>query len=169
MGGNASIVPQSNFDEILKYLESEGRITKTEDGVDVWITEREIADYFGVTRQAVSLHINTFEQDNPEDFKTCCKVSLRRNLPRHFNLNILTYVGYRLQNTAKTIAFRKAVAGLLRQHVATQLQARLNEADSRHANDLAKIGRLQKELYLADTDGSSATRYRAAYDRGQGE
>ena len=46
----SEIVPQVALSNLLTYLESEGRILETDDGIDVFMTEIEMSEYFGVTR-----------------------------------------------------------------------------------------------------------------------
>lgn len=128
------IVAQSSLDDFLKYLTREDRIVATEDGIDIFASQAEMAKYFGVTVQAVSLHINRYEKQDPERFRDLFKESLNRlgtGRPiRLYNSDVIIYVGYRVNSTEQTRAFRNAIASMFRnqmqQHIAELQKALLN-------------------------------------------
>ncbi len=133
---DSSIVPQNSLDELLAYLEAEDRIQRTDDGVDVFMTADEMASYFGVTRQAVSLHINNYKKQDPEGFKSRRKESLRKSSSAIreailYNLDIIIYVGYRVNSTEEARLFREMIASMVRTQLAQRiadLQNQLNDA-----------------------------------------
>ena len=147
------LVPYTPLDNLLEKLQSEGRMTDAEDGIDIWLTQKEMADYFGITKQAVSLHVGNFEKADIDGYRASVKELLtvtndgKNRKVEYYNMDVILWVGYRAQNTPATMALRRKVASILRGYFASKV---LQLADEKEQLLLANA-----EL---DTDLSNAHR-----------
>lgn len=103
--------------ELILYTTEDG-LTKIQmraiDG-SVWLTQGEIAELFQTTPQNITIHIKSIYSDGELTQEATCKESLQvqnegtRKITRklkHYNLDIILAIGYRVQSTRGT-AFRQ--------------------------------------------------------------
>lgn len=147
------ILPYAPLDNLLEKLQVEGRMTEAEDGIDIWLTQKEMADYFGITKQAVSLHVANFEKADIDGYQASVKEFLtvtndgKKRKVEYYNMDVILWVGYRAQNTPATMALRRKVASILRGYFASKVL--------QLANDKEQLLLANAEL---DTDLSNAKR-----------
>jgi prophage maintenance system killer protein len=95
------------------------------DSETVWLTQAQIAQLFGVTRQNVNLHIGNVYQERELDRDSTCKDFLqvrregrrtvRRNI-EHYSLDAIISVGYRVNSKTAT-AFRQWATRVIRERL----------------------------------------------------
>lgn len=95
------------------------------DSGDIFGTQREISEMFNLSIRNVQLHAENFKKDDPETYMKGVKkfytpTNGGTQAVTHYNLDIITYIGYRSQATPQTVAFRRWVASLIKREVATQ-------------------------------------------------
>ena len=108
----------------LIYTTSKGsRLELRYDGETMWLSQVEIADLFGVTRETMNTHLAAIFGDGELEREATCKESLRvrtegaRQVERKVllrNLDAIISVGYRVNSRQGTI-FRKWVTSALLQ------------------------------------------------------
>jgi len=91
----------------------------------IWVTQNQIAELFGVTKQNISLHtIEIFKSQELEKSSTVKKYLTvqkegNREVSReleHYNLDIIISVGYRV-NSYKDTKFRQWATGVLKEYI----------------------------------------------------
>ncbi len=89
-----------------------------------WITQRGLMELFQAKSiQAVNYHIKNFKKSHAAYINQSIKESLILNpdgIKRHvefYNLKVITYVGYRMNETERTLAFQEWVDGILLEYV----------------------------------------------------
>lgn len=99
--------------EILLYASEDGvtRVDVRLEGETVWLTQPQIAEVFGTSRQNIDQHIrNVYEEGELEEQATCKKFlqvrqegsrQVRREIP-HYNLDMILSVGYRVKSATAT-------------------------------------------------------------------
>jgi prophage maintenance system killer protein/predicted XRE-type DNA-binding protein len=95
------------------------------DSETVWLTQAQIADLFGVTRQNINLHIGNVYQEGELSRDSTCKDFLqvrqegrrtvRRNI-EHYSLDAIISVGYRVNSKTAT-AFRQWATRVIRERL----------------------------------------------------
>jgi prophage maintenance system killer protein len=95
------------------------------EGETVWLTQRQIAEIFSTTPENVQIHLKNIFSDNELAESATAKEILvvqaegkrqvRRQL-KHYNLDAIISVGYRVNSTRAT-RFRQWATGVLRQHL----------------------------------------------------
>lgn len=74
----------------------------------VWLTQQQMADLFGQTKQNISLHINNCFKENELASFSVVKESLttaaagKRYKTKYFNLDVIISVGYRVKSVRGT-------------------------------------------------------------------
>ncbi|MDR0312277.1 MAG: virulence RhuM family protein, partial [Treponema sp.] len=121
----------------MKKSKSEIIIYQTEDGItkinvlmeneSVWLTQAQIAELFQTTPQNITLHIKNIYQEGELDQNATCKEylqvqiegnrSVSRNT-RHYNLDVIISVGYRVKSQRGT-QFRIWATNLLKEYRVT--------------------------------------------------
>ena len=104
------------------YNDGELELNISVDGDTIWLTQKQIAELFEVTKQNISLHINRIftEEELSKNatvkfFLTVQKEGNRtveRNL-EHYNLDMIISVGYRV-NSKKATTFRQWATSVLK-------------------------------------------------------
>jgi hypothetical protein len=94
-------------------------------GETLWLTQKQIAELFEVTKQNISLHINRIFKDEELDEKSTVKFFLivqkegnravERNL-EHYNLDMIISVGYRVNSITAT-KFRQWATSILKNYI----------------------------------------------------
>ena len=95
------------------------------DGETVWLTQQQIAELFGTTRENVNMHLRNIyaegELDEGATYKDFLQVrqegsrSVRRNVA-HYNLDVILSVGYRVKSKTAT-KFRRWSNDVLRRYL----------------------------------------------------
>lgn len=104
----------SNNSSILCYETEEGntKIDVRLENDTVWMTQKEIAIFFQVTKQNISLHIKNIIEDKEVDEEAVIKDYLttakdgKQYKTRHYNLEMILAIGYRVRSHRGT-QFRK--------------------------------------------------------------
>ena len=91
----------------------------------IWVTQKAMADLFGVDRSVITKHIsNIYEEEELSQDSTCAKFALvqkegnrhvRRSL-EFYNLDAIISVGYRV-NSRKATKFRIWATGVLKEYM----------------------------------------------------
>ena len=107
----------------LIYTTSKGsRLELRYDGETMWLSQAEIADLFGVTRENVNIHLAAIFGDGELEREATCKESLRvrtegtRQVERRVllnNLDAIIIVGYRVNSKQGTIFRNWATSALV--------------------------------------------------------
>jgi len=110
-------VPPEGTGQLVLYRTEDGRtrISCRLEGDSVWLTQAAIADLFQTTPQNITLHIGAIYQEGELREDSTCKEYLQvrqegsRQVSRrlkHYNLNVVLAVGYRVRSPPGT-QFRK--------------------------------------------------------------
>lgn len=113
--------------EIILYVTEDGKTNiqlRAKDG-SVWLTQAEMAELFQTSPQNITLHIKSIYNDNELYQGATCKEYLQvrtegqrqieRNL-KHYNLDVILAVGYRVQSPRGT-AFRQWATTVLKEYL----------------------------------------------------
>ena len=113
--------------EILFYQGDDGgtRVEVRLESETVWLTQQQIAQLFGTTRQNIDQHIrNIYDEEELTESATCKKFlqvrqegnrQVRRELP-HYNLDMILSVGYRVKSATAT-RFRQWASARLTEYI----------------------------------------------------
>ena len=117
----------SDNSEIVIYQTEDGQ-TKIEvrlEAETVWLTQAQMAELFQTTKQNVSLHINNAYKEGELESKATVKDYLivqregkrevSRNV-RHYNLDVIISVGYRVKSL-RGVQFRRWATSVLREYL----------------------------------------------------
>ncbi|MBQ2679007.1 MAG: virulence RhuM family protein [Firmicutes bacterium] len=114
-------------ENIIIYQSEDGKIridVKIEDET-VWLTQQQMAELFGTTKQNVSLHIkNIFEEQELDELSTVkeyltVRKERNRNVERkikYYNLDMIISLGYRVKSKVAT-NFRKWATERLKEYI----------------------------------------------------
>jgi hypothetical protein len=101
--------------QIILYSEEHTNINVRVEGESVWLTQAAIADLYQTTPQNITIHVKSIYEDGELDEAATCKDylqvqiegkrSVRRAL-KHYNLEMILAVGYRVRSQRGTL-FRK--------------------------------------------------------------
>jgi hypothetical protein len=110
-------------ERFLLYSNKEGiSVELRYEGDTLWLTQSQIADIFGVTRQTVNAHVNNIYADSELDSFSTCKEILQvqdegaRDVSRKLlihNLDVIIAVGYRVNSKQGTMFRRWATEKLV--------------------------------------------------------
>ncbi len=121
MEGN---IPQSSI-EIYTAPDNSIQLQVKLEQETVWLTQKQIADLFGVKKAAISKHVaNIFNQGELIPEATVSKMETvqlegRRTIVRnmdYYNLDMILSVGYRV-NSKRAVAFRQWASKILKEHL----------------------------------------------------
>ncbi|MGE4456392.1 MAG: RhuM family protein [Arcobacteraceae bacterium] len=113
------------IDNIVVYNDGELELNISVQEETIWLTQRQIAEVFGVNIPAISKHIKNIYKDNElSQFSTVSILEIvqkegNRNILRkveHYSLDIVLAVGYRT-NSLKAIKFRQWATGILKSYM----------------------------------------------------
>lgn len=146
------------------------------EGETVWLSQSQMAELFGTSTDNISLHLkNIFkdkELDEPattEDFSVV-RLEGGRQVKRqlkHYNLDAIISVGYRVSSTRAT-RFRQWATGVLRQHLVegyTLNQQRLRERGIEFEQALDLLSRTLANQQLVSAEGETVLGVIADYAR----
>ncbi len=123
----AAPLPPEGTGQLVLYRTEDGqtRISCRLEGDSVWLTQAAIADLFQTTPQNITLHIGAIYQEGELQEDSTCKEYLQvrqegsRQVSRrlkHYNLNVVLAVGYRVRSPRGT-QFRQWATAQLEQYV----------------------------------------------------
>jgi len=110
---------------LVVYSDGELELKVSVDSETIWLTQKQIAEVFGVNIPAISKHIKNIYKDNElNEFSTVSILEIvqkegNRNIVRnieHYNLDIVLSVGYRT-NSVKAIKFRQWATSVLKNYI----------------------------------------------------
>ncbi len=139
-------VPQSSSDqqpflfdpdlELIRYLAEHATIDVTYDGKlhTVWLTQKQMAEMYRLTRQAIGAHVQNFKEARPEDAGSVIKKFLltasdgKQYQVEHYSLPVIIYIGYRAQVTTQTIAFQRFAERIIQERFTAEHERALRKA-----------------------------------------
>lgn len=114
-----------NKSNIIIYNDGELELDVSMSEETIWLTQKQLGELFGVTKQNVSLHINRIFKDKELDKDSTVKFfltvqkegnrSVERNL-EHYNLDMIISIGYKVNSITAT-KFRKWATTILRNYI----------------------------------------------------
>ena len=119
----------------------------------VWLTQAQMVQLFDTTKQNVSLHVRNLFREQELDENSTVKDSLtvvsngRNYHIKHYNLDVIISVGYRVKSLRGT-HFRQWATSILRQYLVQGYalnEKRLRES-ARQLADLKRLVQLQSEV-----------------------
>lgn len=114
-----------DLSNLVVYNDGELELKVSVDSETIWLTQKQIAEVFGVNIPAISKHIKNIYKDNElNEFSTVSILEIvqkegNRNIVRnieHYNLDIVLSVGYRT-NSVKAIKFRQWATSVLKNYI----------------------------------------------------
>ena len=114
-----------DLSNLVVYSDGELELKVSVDSETIWLTQKQIAEVFGVNIPAISKHIKNIYKDNElNEFSTVSILEIvqkegKRNIVRnieHYNLDIVLSVGYRT-NSVKAIKFRQWATSVLKNYI----------------------------------------------------
>lgn len=146
------------------------------EGETVWLTQTQMAELFGTTADNISLHLkNVYASDELEEIATTEDFSVvrqegartvKRQL-KHYNLDAIISVGYRVNSTDAT-RFRQWATSVLRQHLVdgySLSQRRLKERGIELKQALDLLSQTLANQQLVSTEGEAVLGVIADYAR----
>jgi len=109
------LVPASPNGQLLIYEDGSLRVQVRIDGKTVWLTQAGIASLFQTTPQNITMHLKSIYEEEELNEKATCKEFLQvqqegsrsvRRAAKHYNLDAILAVGYRVRSPRGT-AFRQ--------------------------------------------------------------
>ena len=144
-------------DNILLYQASDGhfQLEVQLDRETVWLSQAQMVELFDTTKQNVSLHVRNLFREGELDENAVVKDSLttaadgKRYRTKHYNLDVIISVGYRVKSLRGT-HFRQWATNVLRQYLVQGYalnEKRLRES-ARQLADLKRLVQLQGEVAI---------------------
>ena len=151
--------------QIQLYTSADGQITLevTQDADTLWLTQAQIAELFGTKRPAITKHLgNIFKSGELNEDSTC---SILEHVAehgqiyktKHYNLDAIISVGYRVNSTQAT-RFRIWATRILKQHLVegyTLNQRRLQERGIEFEQALTLLTQTLTNQQLINTEGTA--------------
>lgn len=109
------LIPASSEGQLLIYEDGSLRVQVRIDGKTVWLTQAGIASLYQTTPQNITMHLKSIYEEEELNEKATCKEFLQvqqegsrsvRRAAKHYNLDAILAVGYRVRSPRGT-AFRK--------------------------------------------------------------
>tara|TARA_R110002124_G_scaffold60484_3_gene165874 strand:+ start:8463 stop:9455 length:993 start_codon:yes stop_codon:yes gene_type:complete len=146
------------------------------EGESVWLSQAQMAELFGTSTDNISLHLKNIFKDKEleepattEDFSVVRQEGerqVKRQL-KHYNLDAIISVGYRVNSTRAT-RFRQWATGVLRQHLVDGYslnQQRLQERGIEFEQALDLLSRTLANQQLVSAQGDAVLGVIADYAR----
>lgn len=142
----------------------------------VWLSQAQMAELFGTSTDNISLHLKNIYKDKElqeasttEDFSVVRQEGARqvKRQLKHYNLDAIISVGYRVNSTRAT-HFRQWASGVLRQHLVEGYslnQQRLKERGIAFEQALDLLSRTLANRQLVSTEGEAVLQVIADYAR----
>ena len=109
------------MNEVINYNDGEIEVSISIKADTIWLTQKQIAELFGVTKQNISLHtIDIYKSKELEKSSTVKKyLTVQKEVSReleHYNLDVIISVGYRV-NSIKATKFRQWATSILKEYI----------------------------------------------------
>ena len=114
-----------DLSNLVVYNDGELELKVSVDSETIWLTQKQIAEVFGGTKQNISLHINNIYKEKELDKISTVKYYLTvqkegdrevtRNI-EHYNLDMILSLGYRI-NSIKATKFRQWATSVLKNYI----------------------------------------------------
>ena len=146
------------------------------EGETVWLTQTQMAELFGTTTDNISLHLKNVYASNEleeiattEDFSVVCQEGARtvKRQLKHYNLDAIISVGYRVNSTDAT-RFRQWATNVLHQHLVDGFslsQRRLKERGIEFKQALDLLSQTLANQQLVSNEGEAVLGMIADYAR----
>ncbi|MGJ0371798.1 virulence RhuM family protein [Aliarcobacter cryaerophilus] len=114
-----------DLSNLVVYNDGELELKVSVDSETIWLTQKQIAEVFGGTKQNISLHINNIYKEKELDKILTVKYYLtvqkegNREVTRnieHYNLDMILSLGYRI-NSIKATKFRQWATSVLKKYI----------------------------------------------------
>lgn len=111
-----------NKSDMVIYDDGELELNVSVENETVWLTQKQIAELFGVTKQNISLHINRIFKDEELDENSVVKFFLttaqdgKSYNTKHYNLDMIISIGYRVNSITAT-KFRQWATSVLKNYI----------------------------------------------------
>lgn len=114
-----------DLSNLVVYNDGELELKVSVDSETIWLTQKQIAEVFGGTKQNISLHINNIYKEKELDKISTVKYYLtvqkegNREVTRnieHYNLDMILSLGYRI-NSIKATKFRQWATSVLKNYI----------------------------------------------------
>lgn len=111
-----------NKSDMVIYNDGELELNVSVTGETLWLTQKQIAELFGVTKQNISLHINRIFKDEELDENSVVKFFLttaqdgKSYNTKHYNLDMIISIGYRVNSITAT-KFRQWATSVLKSYI----------------------------------------------------
>lgn len=114
-----------NISNIVLYNDGELELKVSVNEEIIWLTQKQLSELFGVTKQNISLHINNIFKDKELNTNSTIKFFLivqkegnreiQRNI-EHYNLDMIISIGYRVNSITAT-KFRQWATSILKNYI----------------------------------------------------
>jgi len=113
------------MNELIKYNDGEIELAVSVESETIWLTQKQIAELFEVTKQNISLHTIEIFKSKELDKNSTVKKYLtvqkegNREVTReleHYNLDVIISVGYKV-NSIKATKFRQWATSVLKEYI----------------------------------------------------
>jgi hypothetical protein len=114
-----------NISNIVLYNDGELELKVSVNEETIWLTQKQLSELFGVTKQNISLHINNIFKDKELNTNSTVKFFLivqkegnreiQRNI-EHYNLDMIISIGYRVNSITAT-KFRQWATSVLKNYI----------------------------------------------------
>ena len=107
---------------LLIYKTENGVIEVRLEGDTVWLSQAQLAELFGTKRPAITKHLGNIFKSNELDDNSVCSIlehtaaDGKRYKTKHYNLDAIISVGYRV-NSASATRFRQWATMRLKEHL----------------------------------------------------
>ena len=115
----------SDLSNLVVYNDGELELKVSVNEETIWLTQKQLAELFKVSKQNVSLHINNIFNEEELDKKSTVKFFLivqkegnrevERNI-EHYNLDMIISIGYRVNSLTAT-KFRQGATSILKNYI----------------------------------------------------
>jgi hypothetical protein len=134
----------NGVNEIIMYENDDHsmQIEVRSDGDTVWLTQAQLAELYGTSRENITMHVRNIFSDNELDEISVCKDFLRtaadgkKYSTKHYNLDAIISVGYRVNSVSAT-NFRRWATNTLRKHLIEGYT--VNQQRLKHLNKTIEI------------------------------
>jgi len=166
----------TNQIQLFKTVDGEVQLNVALQGDTVWLTQSTMAELFQVKPQNITMHLkNIFEEKELSEESTCKDFlqvqnegsrQVKRQL-KHYNLDAIISVGYRV-NSSRATQFRQWATAALKQHLVdgyTINQKRLQERGVEFDQAVALLANTLVNQQLVNNEGSAVLAVVADYAR----
>lgn len=164
------------MNSLVIFESGDQRVQVRLEGETVWLTQAQMAELFDTSTDNISLHLKNIyaekelqESATTEDFSVVRQEGVRqvKRQLKHYNLDAIISVGYRVNSTRAT-RFRQWATTVLRQHLVegyTLNQQRLKERGVEFEQALDLLSRTLADRQLVNAEGEAVLGVIAEYAR----